>query len=378
MAKSKIKLTFTGDIILGGELIHYVKRSGANILTPLQSVKRHFEESDFVIINLEGPLFKSNVPRKDSSAIFNNPPEIVKYFKEFSRPIFVLGNNHIMDYGVKGLNDTLDFLRQNDVSCIGAGLNEEEANRELIFTVKNKSIAFLSLTADDQDVSSIIAYNKQAGCASYTNIDLITERIRALKKKADFICTIMHWGPEYFQYPSIQQQSLAHKLIDAGVNLIIGHHPHVVQGIENYSKSLIVYSLGNFFMPRFRYTHGRLSRQDKLTNEFMIFHAEIDDQLGIKHNIIGGNVNKKYQVLPYNFEDQNKFQKKVNYLSEPLSTGEYAVFWQKYKKKRRMELDWIDLMYAIKKIFLLRPKDLKHLKINDLKRPFERLYKTFR
>ena len=378
MLRSNIKLTFTGDIIMGGELLAFVKRTGINILTPFQSVKTHFIESDFVIINLEGPLYKGKNLRKDSSAIFNNPPEIISFFKEFQRPIFALGNNHIMDYGIDGLKATMDLLRQNDVSFIGAGLTEEEANREVTFTVKNKSISFLSMTANDHDVSSIMAKNEQAGCASYLNIDLISERIKALKKNVDFICTIMHWGPEYYQYPSIQQQSLAHNLIDAGVNLIIGHHPHVVQGIEIYNGSLIAYSLGNFFMPRFRYTHGRLSRQDKLTNEFMILNAEIDDQLGIEHNIIGGNVDNKFQVLPYDSEGQKEFRKKVIYLSAPLARDEYLHFWQKYERKRRIELDWIDLIYAIKKIFQLRLKDLKHLKMNDLKRPLLRIYKTFR
>ena len=169
MLRSNIKLTFTGDIIMGGELLAFVKRTGINILTPFQSVKTHFIESDFVIINLEGPLYKGKNLRKDSSAIFNNPPEIISFFKEFQRPIFALGNNHIMDYGIDGLKATMDLLRQNDVSFIGAGLTEEEANREVTFTVKNKSISFLSLTANDHDVSSIMA---QPACSFFAIIEL--------------------------------------------------------------------------------------------------------------------------------------------------------------------------------------------------------------
>jgi len=362
----------------GGEFFSRQVNSGSNLLSPFESLKEHFIDSDIVVVNLEGPLFRGGEQMKEATALLENPPEIINYFIDFPRTVLVLGNNHILDHGVEGFQKTIDFLNQNKIFFVGAGLNEEAANKEIIFHIENTSIAFLALTGDDEYVNSVIASGDNPGCASYQNVSSVTDKIKHLRKSVDVICVIMHWGYEYFQFPSPHQRDMAHSFIDAGAGLIIGHHPHVIQGIEVYKNTPIAYSLGNFFMSEFRHTHGRLSREDKLTREFMILHVGIDDQRKISYQATGGKRDKQYRFQKYRVREQDKFQNKINKLSSPLYSDNYDQFWKKYNKRRRIELEFINLNSAIKKTFGLRRQDVKHLSIDDFKRPFKRIWKLFR
>ena len=110
----------------------------------------------------------------------------------------------------------------------------------------------------------------------------------------------------------------------------------------------------------------------------MILHIEIDDHKNIRHNFVGGSIDNKFKMRQYQGKTESDFEYKIKELSIPLGLEDYNEFWEKYQKKRRVELERINMIYAIKKFFQLRPKDLKHITLADLKKQFVRISKIFR
>ncbi len=373
-----IRIAFLGDLLLGGEFLTYAKNKYIDLHSPFRGIEDYLKSVDIIFLNIEGPLFMdSNDIRQGVSSILNNHNTVASYFKKFNKVIFNLGNNHIMDYGIKGLAKTKEILNRNSIYYLGAGINEGEAFKELILEVKSKKIAFLSYTSNEPNIGSVIASTKKSGCASYLNLEKIEHKITALKKEVDIICVSLHWGFEYFSYPSPRQISMAHHLSRAGANIIFGHHPHVLQPIEFYQNSLIMYSLGNFFMPPFRYTSGRKKISGLDEKKYLIISTQIDNFGRIKYSLLPGKVDRKYNLRVYKGIKYRKFCRSFEKESNILKLSDYEIFWEKYKNKRYRQLNLRQLMFAVFKFFNLRTSDLKKITFNDITRQGKRLIKMF-
>ncbi len=148
----------------------------------------------------------------------------------------------------------------------------------------------------------------------------------------------MHWGYDREKYPLPSQRKLAHNLIDCGANLILGHHPHVLQGIENYNKGVIVYSQGNFIFPDISYKQYNLI-QKRENKESIIFQIRFS-KAGIEsYNLTPIRVNEDYQPLILEDEEKEALLKKIEILSEGFSSGNYRRYW----RKNRVRKDLLDI-----------------------------------
>ena len=205
---------------------------------PFEEIKELFQNYDIIFGNLETVLSNRGVQVPKRAPLRTKPDKIV-YLKNTGFDSVNLANNHSMDYGETGLLDTISILKQNDLKFVGAGANIKDALKPVIFERNELKIGFLGFTS-----AGNIAKEESSGCAPL-NKGLIIKCISELRKKVDILVVSLHWGIEYVFYPSPEQQKLARTLIDNGADLIIGHHPHVVQGIEKYMDKLIIYSLGN-------------------------------------------------------------------------------------------------------------------------------------
>ena len=172
-------------------------------------------------------------------------------------------------------------------------------------------MAFLGYTTDTDkdgispDIGASIATSGSAGCVYY-DIEKIRRDIRRVSAKADIICISLHWGYELFKYPSPKQIELAHQIIDAGANVIIGHHPHIVQGIEKYKQGVIFYSLGNFFF----WNYYNLPDFPDECNEFILGVCEIND-FGIKRvDVLPGFMDIDYQLKMLDGRDKEEYLSK--------------------------------------------------------------------
>ena len=230
---TEITLNFVGDCTLGRNHLHMYKESFDEMYAAtgpdyfLEKVRHVFEADDLTIVNLEGPLTTSNPIQADKSYCHKGDPAYVSILSGSSVEVATLGNNHILDYGKSGAEETMQVLKD-------AGIDYAYDNvAYLVREVKGIKIGFVSVNEFyyAQRVESWLKegyeyLRNEQGCA--------------------LVIACMHWGGDKLTYVESRQLNLGHKLIDMGYYLVVGHHSHVLQAMELYKGRPICYSLGNF------------------------------------------------------------------------------------------------------------------------------------
>lgn len=211
---------------------------------PFANVKDVLQKADFCFGNLETPI-TSGREIQDGEMIFRSDPGTEKILADANFKILSLANNHTMNFGQAGINDTFGYLSKSNIQYAGAGKNIDEALNPKIIETKGMKIAFLAFNDSDVVPKSYYATGKQAGTAPM-DIVKMKQAVKIAKSHADFAVVSMHSGKEYVNEPNESQIDFAHNAIDAGADIVIGHHPHVVQSLEKYKGKYIFYSLGNF------------------------------------------------------------------------------------------------------------------------------------
>ncbi len=199
--------------------------------------------ADLVFANLEAPFGENGVPLVEKSYTFQVNPRLISALVAGRINLLSLANNHIMDYGISHLKKTVQLLDSAGIQHAGAGLHQKEACREACLEVRGLRMALVaySLTFPKE----FWATDTSAGTC-FPWAPKVFRKIKELEAHYDVVIVSCHWGQELLEVPKMYQIELAHRLIDAGADIILGHHPHVVQGIEVYHGGLIAYSLGNF------------------------------------------------------------------------------------------------------------------------------------
>ncbi|MDP3881228.1 MAG: CapA family protein [bacterium] len=235
------EILFVGDIMFARKIAALGEEKGLSY--PFELIKERLLEADIVIANLEGPI-SSRGKNQGSIYSFRFKPEIVSVLKEANIGVVSLANNHIWDWGIDALSDTLLHLESAGVKFSGTGLNYEAANEPARFRIGKNEFAMFSFT--NLYPASLEASSARAGISDF-DISLLENKIKDLKGDGvDIVIVSFHWGSEYETHSSSGEQIIARSLIDMGADLIIGHHPHVVQEIEEFKGKYIAYSLGNF------------------------------------------------------------------------------------------------------------------------------------
>ena len=223
----KVTISAAGDCTLGGDYnsdAHtrfdgYVADNGYDYF--LANVKSIFEEDDITFINLEGPLTVSEQKRDGRTFNFKGAPEYVQILTGSSVELAGLANNHALDFGTDGLYETADVLEDAGVGYCGYG---EIWHKR----INGIDVSCLSVTEWDYTVSDL------------------KDIVKSERDWCDVLVVMIHWGEERVYDPTDEQERYGHALIDAGADLVLGSHPHVVGAVEQYKGKYIVYSLGNF------------------------------------------------------------------------------------------------------------------------------------
>lgn len=237
----EISLMFFGDIMLSRSVGKKIIEVG-DFRYPFLLIASTTREADILFANLENPV--SNRGKNQGSIYsFRADPKTVEGLSYAGFDVVSLANNHMWDWGRDALEDTIETLRGAGIQSVGVGKNEVEANQPVIIKKKGVSFGFLAYT--NLMPESMNAEGDGPGF-SYFEKEKVRSDIEKLKQSADSIIVSIHWGEEYKTEANDLQKSLARSFIDAGANLVIGHHPHVVQEVEKYKHGWIVYSLGNF------------------------------------------------------------------------------------------------------------------------------------
>jgi poly-gamma-glutamate capsule biosynthesis protein CapA/YwtB (metallophosphatase superfamily) len=232
-------LVVVGDIMLAGRSRRFITQNGPGY--PFRAVQPILERSPIVVGNLEGPLTRR--PRSPSTRNFSYrlKPELAGSLKEAGFKVVALANNHLLDCGRQGVLDTLDALTQVGLHPIGAGADEKSAYNPILQIADGKRIGLLNYYWNPRTA----AKEKRAGSAKDTP-EKLREGIRELKREANKVVTIFHWGIPYEREPLPEDRVKARYAIDCGADAVIGHHPHVLQPFEIYHGRPIFYSVGNF------------------------------------------------------------------------------------------------------------------------------------
>ena len=157
-----------------------------------------------------------------------------------------LANNHVYDYGQDAFYDTLSTLKNAKIPYIGAGVNKSEAESAYYLVINGYKISFLNATRAEKYIMTPEAGENSPGVFRCYDTTRLTERIKEEKEKSDYVVVIVHWGKETYHTLEQVQIDTGKVYIDSGADMVVGHHAHVLQGMEFYKGKLIAYNLGNF------------------------------------------------------------------------------------------------------------------------------------
>lgn len=237
---SRVSFCAVGDILLDRGIRTIIKNKGVDY--PFNDVRNLLKDYGLAFCNLECPITSQGVPL-NKIYCFQADTTFFNGLKNSGLNIFSLANNHTIDWGRNGLMETKQIIERNNLYAVGAGENQKEARSATIVMKNDLRFAFFAYV--EMALEGIVWMEDKAGPAQAT-IEEIVDEIKGVRDAVDFIIVSFHWGIENQRYPTINQIQWAHKVVDAGADLVIGHHPHVLQGIEIYKNRFILYSLGNF------------------------------------------------------------------------------------------------------------------------------------
>lgn len=237
----ELLLQAVGDLMLGGRWEAQMARDGYRY--PFARLAGELRKGDLTLANLEAPLTRRGEEYRDKRFRFRVDPAAAAALRWAGITTVTLANNHSMDFGMTGLRDTIACLDKAGIGWCGAGADLAEAGQVRFFALKGKTVALLavSLTLPEQFWAT-----QRSGGTMPLQERRLREAITAARRQADIVLVTVHWGEEGTARLRPCQPRLARMMIDSGADVVIGHHPHVVQGVERYGRGLIFYSLGNF------------------------------------------------------------------------------------------------------------------------------------
>ncbi|MEJ8303661.1 CapA family protein [Saccharibacillus sacchari] len=242
-----VNLTFAGDVIFSGKVQSLLEKEGYDY--PYAYVQDRFKNDDLTVINLETPVTALSTTGADKSFVFKSSPKALGPLKNAGVDVVNLANNHTLDQGINGLLDTITNLDQAGLAHVGAGKDASAAYAPVYVERKGVKVAIVGVSRVLPE-TDWAAGPDHPGAASAYDPETAARAVEAAKKNADVVVAIVHWGKERVDLPDDNQTTLAHRMIDAGADLIIGGHAHVLQGFEQYKGKWIAYGTGNFIFTK--------------------------------------------------------------------------------------------------------------------------------
>jgi len=361
-----ITLSAVGDIILSGKVT--VDPDRADVL--FDDVRHLLSGTDVAIGNLEGPLSARGepfVPGKEFN--FRASPGYAACLSRAGIDIVSLANNHILDYGVVGLYDTMDALAGHGIAYVGAGKDFDQACKPLVRVVEGVKLGFLAFTY------AFPARTRRPGCCP-CDLDLIRRLVSSLRQSVDVVVVSIHDGIEYVDYPTRYMMSLCRGAAEAGATVVLGHHPHVVQGLERHNDALIAYSLGNFVsdfadeeVRRESYQRTALAHfgrpvgiDDLRTTEAFILECDLDVRGLVDYRLLPVRSRSDFSVVEMNEAESRVFLNRVKSISDTLGREDDPIFdemdalLEKCKVAGLQAVQWRDVL---RRSLDLRPRHLR-------------------
>ena len=307
---SELLISAVGDIMLDGTARPEMEKNGYDYA--FAGTRALLQQSHIVIGNLEGPLTNRGNGESDKQYVFRSPPaKVARALRNAGFDVVSLANNHSLDYGYEGMVDTIDSLAKVGILHVGAGNNSREARAPVFVPVGNQMAAFLAYSLTFPE--NYWATTKSPGTA-FGHEAHIAADVRTARKYADVVVVSFHWGQESKTELREYQTRLGRAAIDAGAQAVIGHHPHILQGVERYKDGVILYSLGN-------YTFGSFSPKARVS---AVAHLHFNGSRLSKVRLFPinvSNVDVLFQPKPLNGKDADKVVATLQQLASQQGTS---------------------------------------------------------
>jgi poly-gamma-glutamate synthesis protein (capsule biosynthesis protein) len=359
-----ININIAGDVFLGRRIEPIAKENPATLFD--SQVIKLFESSNFNIINLESPLTDAGNEYKiiKTGPHLKASPETIKALDQLNIHLVTLANNHIYDYGDKGLADTLSLCKKHNISTVGAGPTLEEASKIFLKKIGQVTIAIVNIAENEWSNAS-----ETEGGANPMNLIANTRSINDAKELAEIVIVIVHGGHEWYHFPSPRMVEQYRFYAEQGASMIVGHHSHYISGYEIFNDVPIFYGLGNFLFDSATKLDGwyeglllniTISNQKEFTwnlfpykqcrNNLKIEFLEGEEKLNIENGI------KKYNSI---IADPLKLREKFDALIEEHKKAILSTFSTSYFLKYKY------FRSAIRKLgmerFFLRKEQIKSI-----------------
>ncbi len=354
---AKLRLCALGDISFEGPSADRPSVDRIGALAP------QLRESDLTIANLECVLARTGRGLAGKCTL-RGSPDWAPVLRDAGIGLVTLANNHIMDYGPEGLEQTLDALRLAGIRYVGAGRNRREAHAPLVMEIAGRRVAFLGRSA--VIVSAPTYATDDAPGVAFLDEEETVEAIRSARGIADLVVLLVHWGIEEYSYPTPSQRRLARRFVEAGADAVLGHHPHVLQGFELVGNAPVVYSLGNFAFDEFEWSYaapdGSVSRQlsplSEENRKGAIATVEWNGQGAPQVAMAFTRIAADGRVVPD--ADPARAQE-MDRLSARLHGLWYPARWRLYSLQREWQLrlgERMSLRYIVTRLHKVRPRHI--------------------
>lgn len=247
-----VRVFLAGDIMTDRGVRNSVEKNFEGSYSSLFSNIKEIDQADIAFANLEGPVAGETIgERKGSKFSFRMHPDTIPALAGAGFDVVSFANNHVGDYGTEAFLETLRLLKENNIYFSGAGINKNEARKPVIKIVRGLKVGFISFS--DVGPTWMEAGENTPGQLVYKKGES-EEIIKQAKSLVDVLFVAIHFGNEYSP-TSVRQKDIARSLVDAGADIIVGQHAHVMQEIEWYKEKPIFYGMGNFIFDQYFSPH---------------------------------------------------------------------------------------------------------------------------
>jgi poly-gamma-glutamate capsule biosynthesis protein CapA/YwtB (metallophosphatase superfamily) len=332
---ASLTLCAAGDVALGGILEGRLDTRQAR-QDLIAQVRSGFGDADIGFVDLDCTFDTSGTrPRPEEYAVTAGAAQL-ELLRELGVDIVSQANNHCFDHGWQSVQATRRELAARGIASFGAGANLSAARAPVILERRGRSVGFLGYASEHPWVDAVAATAASPGVAPLDTAAMLDD-VGALRDTVDWVVVSVHWGKEFVHYPPPTGLRLGRALIDAGASVVLGHHPHVIQGIEEYHKGVIAYSLGNFIFPDYpqqRLAFGGVQRESIVASVEL---APSGARLAGKQLIRMADSGSLVELAG---AEHDRLAADLAGFSEALSRSDYAALWQQQVRSQELRRLW--------------------------------------
>lgn len=318
-----MEIVFGGDFFPGRRWENKLLENPNTIWS--ENVLEFISTADLRVINLETPLTKTGSPISKIGPNLKCHPNVVKTLKSANINLVTLANNHVYDYGHRGLKNTMNILNENKINFIGVGNNLQDAKKSIW---EANDVVFLNYSQNEWGVAT----DTSSGFNGYSIIDIV-QQVKYHKSKKKIVCLILHRGHEHFSYPSPEMVKEYRFFVDNGADLIVSHHSHFYSGYEKYKSGHIFYGMGNMLFDS--------KTKDQRWYESFLLKIKIKSKLISKFELLP--INHSYGMGGINpISKPDHFFKRLKEINNIISNS------KKLQLKWVEHLNYMEASYAIK------------------------------